>query len=94
MSTAYYRAEETEKAAIAFERFLFVNTEKGFTKDKAELLLGVCYEKMKQYDRAINFYRQVIQDNKASRYRPTIRDRMRNIEKKIEKQKTPEDKRL
>lgn len=92
-STAYYRANEIEKAAIAFERFLFVNTEKGLTKDKAELLLGVCYERMKQYERAVNFYQQVLKDNKYSRFGPTIRDRMRNLQKKIEKQKNMEDKR-
>ncbi len=94
MSMAYYRANETEKAAIAFERYLFINTEKGLAKDKAELILGVCYERMKQYDRAVNFYRQVLQDNKYSRFGPTIRDRLRNILKKLEKQKAPEDKRL
>jgi len=89
MSLAYYRANEIEKAAITFERFLFVNTEKGLTKDKAELFLGVCYERMKQYDRAINFYRQVLQDNKYSRYGPTIRERLRALLKKLEKQSTP-----
>ena len=93
MSTAYFRAGETEKAAIAFERFLFVNTEKGLTKDKAELLLGVCYEKMKQYERAVNFYRQVLNDNKASRFRPTIRDRLVSLEKRLEKQKQQEERR-
>ncbi len=86
LSLAHYRSGEVEKAAIAFERFLFVNTEKGLMKDKAELFLGVCYERMKQYDRAINFYRQVLQNNKYSRYAPTIRDRLRALQKKIEKQ--------
>jgi len=86
MSLAYYRVGEIEKAAITFERFLFINTEKGLTKDKAELFLGVCYERMKQYDRAVNFYRQVLQDNKYSRFGPTVRDRLRALLKKIEKQ--------
>ncbi len=86
LSLAHYRSGDIEKAAIAFERFLFVNTEKGLTKDKAELFLGVCYERMKQYDRAINFYRQVLQTNKYSRYGPTIRERLRALQKKLEKQ--------
>lgn len=86
MSLAYFRANEIEKAAITFERFLFVNTEKGITKDKAELFLGVCYERMKQYDRAVNLYRQVLQNNKYSRYGPTIRERLRALLKKLEKQ--------
>jgi len=77
--------KEYNKAAITFERFLFVNTKKGFERDKAELLLGVCYERLKQYERASNFYRQVLKDNKYSRFKPTIRDRIKILRKKIEK---------
>ena len=84
---SYYRMKDYNKAAIAFERFLFINTKKDFPKDRSELLLGVCYEKMNQLERAKNFYEQSMRDNRHNRYFPTIRDRLKNIEKKIEKQK-------
>ncbi len=82
---AQYRMKDYNKAAITFERFLFVNTKKGFERDKAELLLGVCYERLKQYDRAVNFYKQVLKDNKYSRFKPTIRDRIKILTKKLER---------
>ncbi len=85
-----YRQRQFDKAAITFDRFLFVNREKGLTKDKAELLLGVCYEKMKQYDRALNFYHQVLRDNRLSSFRPTIIDRIKIMEKKLMKERTME----
>lgn len=88
---SYYRIKDYNKAAIAFERFLFINTKKDYQKDRAELLLGVCYEKMNQWDRAKNFYVQSMKDNRYNRYYPTIRDRLKNIEKKLEKQRTGED---
>lgn len=84
---AYYRMKDYSKAAIAFERFLFINTKKDLPKDRSELLLGVCYEKMNQLERAKNFYEQSMQENRRNRYFPTIRDRVINIEKKLEKQK-------
>lgn len=90
-SICYYRMKDYNKAAISFERFLFVNTKKDFQKDRAELLLGVCYEKMNQVDRAKNFYLQVMKDNRYNRYFPTIRDRYKNIEKKLEKQRDGEN---
>lgn len=85
-SMAYYRLKDYNKAAIAFERFLFINTKKDFQKDRAELLLGVCYEKMNQLERAKNFYIQSMTENRHNRYYPTIRDRLANIEKKLAKQ--------
>lgn len=85
-SLAYYRLKDYNKAAIAFERFLFINTKKDFQKDRAELLLGVCYEKMNQLERAKNFYIQSMTENRYNRYYPTIRDRLANIEKKLAKQ--------
>ena len=78
-----YRLKQYDKAAITFDRFLFVNTEKGFFKDKAELLLGVCYEKIKQFDRAMNFYNKVLSDNKYHRFKPTIKARLKIIEGKV-----------
>ncbi|MBO4699085.1 outer membrane protein assembly factor BamD [bacterium] len=84
---SYYRIKDYNKAAIAFERFLFINTKKDFPKDRSELLLGVCYEKMNQLERAKNFYEQSMRENRHNRYFPTIRDRVKNIEKKMEKQK-------
>jgi tetratricopeptide (TPR) repeat protein len=90
-SLSYYRMKDYNKAAIAFERFLFINTKKDYQKDRAELLLGVCYEKLNQWDRAKNFYIQSMKDNRYNRYYPTIRDRLKNIEKKLEKQKAGED---
>jgi len=89
---AQYRLKLYDKAAITFERFLFVNTEQGFTNDKAELLLGVCYDKMKQYDRALNFYKQVLIENKYTRFKPTIKDRIKILQKKLFKQARPEEK--
>lgn len=80
-----YRMKEYNKAAITFERFLFINTKNGFERDKAELLLGVCFERLKQYVRAINFYKQTLKDNKYSRFKPTIRDRIKILQKRIEK---------
>ena len=90
-SLCYYRMKDYNKAAISFERFLFVNSKKDFQKDRAELLLGVCYEKMNQPDRAMNFYAQVLKDNRYNRYYPTIRDRYKNLSKKLEKQRDGED---
>lgn len=90
-SLSHYRMKDYNKAAIAFERFLFINTKKGYHKDRAELLLGVCYEKLNQWERAKNFYVQSMKDNRYNRYYPTIRDRLRNIERKLEKQKAAED---
>jgi len=87
----YYRTKDYNKAAIAYERFLFITTEKGYQKDRAELLLGVCYEKLKQWDRAMNFYKQVMKESRYNRYYPTIRDRLKNIEKKLAKQKENAD---
>jgi len=88
---SYYRIKDYNKAAIAYERFLFITTEKGYQKDRAELLLGVCYEKLKQWGRAMNFYKQVMKENRYNRYYPTIRDRLRNIEKKLAKLKENSD---
>ncbi len=90
-SLCYYRMKDFNKAAISFERFLFVNSKKDFQKDRAELLLGVCYEKMNQPDRAMNFYAQILKDNRYNRYYPTIRDRYKNLYKKLEKQRDGED---
>ncbi|HNW81741.1 MAG TPA: tetratricopeptide repeat protein [bacterium] len=90
-SLCYYRMKDYNKAAISFERFLFVNSKKDFQKDRAELLLGVCYEKMNQPDRAKNFYAQILKDNRYNRYYPTIRDRYKNIDKKLEKQRDGDD---
>lgn len=90
-SLCYYRMKDFNKAAISFERFLFVNSKKDFQKDRAELLLGVCYEKMNQPDRAMNFYAQILKDNRYNRYYPTIRDRYKNLSKKLEKQRDGED---
>ena len=84
---SYYRMKDYNKAAIAFERFLFINTNKDLPKDRSELLLGVCYEKMNQLERAKNFYEQSMRENRHNRFFPTIRDRVKNIEKKMEKQK-------
>ena len=84
---SYYRMKDYNKAAIAFERFLFINTKKDLPKDRSELLLGVCYEKMNQLERAKNFYEQSMRENRHNRFFPTIRDRVKNIEKKMEKQK-------
>ncbi len=81
-----YRMKQYDKAAITFDRFLFLNSEKGFMKDKSELLLGVCYEKMKQYDRAINFYNRVLIENPRSNFRPTIKDRMKILRRKLSRQ--------
>ena len=61
-------------------------SKKDFQKDRAELLLGVCYEKMNQLERAKNFYIQSMTENRHNRYYPTIRDRLANIEKKLAKQ--------
>jgi tetratricopeptide (TPR) repeat protein len=83
---SYYRTKNYNNAAIAFDRFLFVNTKKGYEKDKAELLLGVSYERMRQYERARNFYVQVLKENRYNRYHPTMRDRIKLLEKRIEKQ--------
>jgi len=80
---AQYRLKQYDKAAITFDRFLFINTKNGFEKDKSELLAGVCYEKMKQYDRAVQFYNNVLSENKHSRFTPTIRDRLKILRKKI-----------
>lgn len=88
---SYYRTKDYNKAAIAYERFLFITTEKGYQKDRAELLLGVCYEKLKQWTRAMNFYKQVMKENRYNRYYPTIRDRLKNIQKKLAKQKEDSD---
>lgn len=88
---SYYRTKDYNKAAIAYERFLFITTEKGYQKDRAELLLGVCYEKLKQWTRAMNFYKQVMKENRYNRYYPTIRDRLKNIQKKLAKQKENSD---
>lgn len=82
MGLSQYRLKEYSKAAITFDRFLFVSPEKGFTYDKAELLLGICYEKMKQYTRAVNFYKQVLSDQKLHRFRPTIEERIKILLKK------------
>lgn len=90
-SLAYYRMKDYNKAAISFERFLFINTKKDFQKDRAELLLGVCYEKMNQLERAKNFYIQSMKENRYNRYYPTIRDRLANIEKKLAKQQQQKD---
>ena len=84
---SYYRMKDYNKAAIAFERFLFIYTKKDLPKDRSELLLGVCYEKMNQLDRAKNFYEQSMRENRHNRFFPTIRDRVKNIEKKMEKMK-------
>ena len=84
-SLSQYRMKEYNKAAITFERFLFINTKNGYERDKAELLLGVSYERLKQYERASNFYKQALKDNKYSRFKPTIRDRIKILRKKIEK---------
>lgn len=93
-SMSYYRVKDFSKAAISFERYLFVNTEKGLTRDKAELMLGVCYEKMKQYDRAVNFYNRVLTSSKNFSYKPTIRDRLKIMEKKLEKQRLLDEKKV
>ncbi|MGI6394935.1 MAG: tetratricopeptide repeat protein [bacterium] len=90
-SLCHYRMKDYNKAAIAFERFLFINTQKGYQKDRAELLLGVCYEKLNQWERAKNFYIQSMKDNRYNRYYPTIRDRLKLIEKKLEKQKAAQE---
>ena len=87
MALAFYRLKQYSKAAITFERFLFVNTKKSFEKDKAELLEGVCFEKMKQFIRAVNFYTQILKENKLHRFKPTIRDRLKRLLKKLQKQK-------
>ena len=84
---SYYRMKDYNKAAIAFERFLFIYTKKDLPKDRSELLLGVCYKKMNQLERAKNFYEQSMRDNRHNRFFPTIRDRVKNIEKKMEKMK-------
>ena len=84
---SYYRMKDYNKAAIAFERFLFIYTKKDLPKDRSELLLGVCYEKMNQLERAKNFYEQSMRENRHNRFFPTIRDRVKNIEKKMEKMK-------
>lgn len=84
-SLSYYRLKQYDKASIAFERYLFASTKPNFEKDKAELLLGVCYEKQKQYKRAYDFYRQLLIDNRRSRFKSTIVDRMKNISRKLAK---------
>jgi len=83
---SHYRLKDYNKAAITFERFLFVNTKRGYEKDKAELFLGVSYERMRQYERAKNYYIQVLKENRYNRYHPTIRDRIKILEKRLEKQ--------
>ncbi len=83
---SHYRMKDYNKAAITFERFLFVNTERGYEKDKAELLLGVSYERMRQYERAKNFYIQVLEENRHNRFHPTLRDRIKLLERRLEKQ--------
>ncbi len=82
---SYYRLKQYDKAAIAFERYLFASTKSSFEKDKAELLLGVCYEKQNQYSRAYEFYNQTLIDNRHSRFKSTIVDRMKNISRKLTK---------
>ncbi len=83
---SYYRMKDYNKAAITFDRFLFVNTRNSYEKDKAELLLGVSYERMRQYERAKNFYIQILKENRRHRYHPTLRDRIKILEKRLEKQ--------